>query len=214
MHLLKKQYRKLKVSNNKWFNFWQLMFAYLFRPKNKFIASTVQFTNKGVFNSEGPFYFGILTNTLNAGARDRGVLRVADNATFNVGQNVRIASGCKIYVHSKLNIGSNTYINPNTLIYCNQGISIGNDCAISWNCQIMDYDFHQITIDGIEKEIGKSISIGNKVWIGASCIITKGVNIADNVIVATGSVVTKDIPANVLVAGVPAKIIKQIVSWS
>src|SRR5947207_10718220 len=149
MHLLKKQYRKLKTSNNKWFNFWQLLFAYFFRTKNKFIASTIQYSNKGIFNVQSPFYFGILTNNLNACVKDKGVLRVADNGTMRVGENVRIACGCKIYVHAKLQIGNNTYINPNTLIYCNQGISIGSDCAVSWNCQIMDYDFHKIIIDGV-----------------------------------------------------------------
>jgi len=191
-----------------------LLYAYSFRPKNKFIASTVQFINKGAFNSEGPFYFGILTNTLNATVKDRGVLRVADNGTFIAGENVRIACGCKIYIHAHLNIGHNTYINPNTLIYCNQGISIGNDCAISWNCQIMDFEFHKILIDEVEKEIGRPIFIGDKVWIGSNCIISKGVTIGNNVIIAAGSVVTRDIPSNVMIAGVPAKIIHEHINWT
>ena len=54
------------------------------------------------------------------------------------------------------------------------------------------------------------IHIGNNVWIGASVVITKGVTIGDNAVIAAGAVVTKDVPANVVVGGVPAKIIKQL----
>ena len=56
----------------------------------------------------------------------------------------------------------------------------------------------------------KDIHIGNKVWIGAGVVITKGVTIGDNSVVAAGAVVTHDIPANVIAAGVPAKVIKEI----
>ena len=54
------------------------------------------------------------------------------------------------------------------------------------------------------------IQIGNDVWIGVSCVILPGVNIGDNSIVAAGSVVTKDVPANTIVAGNLAKAIKNI----
>ncbi|MEC1375469.1 DapH/DapD/GlmU-related protein [Heyndrickxia oleronia] len=54
------------------------------------------------------------------------------------------------------------------------------------------------------------IRIGNDVWIGGSCVILAGVTIGDNSIVAAGSVVTKDVPANTIVAGNPAKILRNI----
>lgn len=54
------------------------------------------------------------------------------------------------------------------------------------------------------------IHIGSNVWIGAGVVITKGVTIGDNSIIAAGAVVTRDIPANVIAAGVPAKVIKEI----
>ena len=54
------------------------------------------------------------------------------------------------------------------------------------------------------------IRIGSRVWIGAGVVITKGVTIGDNSIVAAGAVVTRDIPANVIAAGVPAKVIREI----
>jgi acetyltransferase-like isoleucine patch superfamily enzyme len=54
------------------------------------------------------------------------------------------------------------------------------------------------------------IHIGNRVWIGSNVVITKGVTIGDNSVIAAGAVVTKDIPANVVAGGVPAKVIKGI----
>ena len=55
------------------------------------------------------------------------------------------------------------------------------------------------------------IRIGKRVWIGSNAVITKGVTIGDNSVIAAGAVVTKDIPANVVAGGVPAKVIKEII---
>ena len=58
--------------------------------------------------------------------------------------------------------------------------------------------------------IAKPVTIGNDVWIGGNCTILPGVTIGDNVVVAAGAVVTKDVPANSLVGGVPARVLKSI----
>lgn len=60
------------------------------------------------------------------------------------------------------------------------------------------------------KEFGKSVTIGNNVWIGGRAIINPGVTIGDNTVIASGAVVTKDVPENVVVGGNPAKVIKKI----
>ena len=75
---------------------------------------------------------------------------------------------------------------------------------------IRDSDNHTI-IGGKEKTA--PIKIGNHVWIGARATILKGVKIGDGAVVAAGAVVTRDVPPNTLVGGVPAKIIKENVSW-
>ena len=54
------------------------------------------------------------------------------------------------------------------------------------------------------------IHVGNQVWIGANAVVTKGVTIGDNSIVAAGAVVNRDVPANTIVGGVPAKVIRKI----
>ena len=59
-------------------------------------------------------------------------------------------------------------------------------------------------------EYGIGITIGNNVWIGGNVVITPGVNIGDNVVIGAGSVVTRDIPANVVAAGNPCRVIKEI----
>ena len=112
-----------------------------------------------------------------------------------------------------LELGDQSYINE-SLIQCASTIKIGNHCAIAGGVLIQDTDFHPILNEnGKEKTITKPIAIGNHVWICANAIILKGVNIGDGAIVAAGAVVTKDVPANSLVGGNPAKVIKTNVIW-
>jgi acetyltransferase-like isoleucine patch superfamily enzyme len=103
------------------------------------------------------------------------------------------------------------YANRNLNICCFKKIKIGKNVIISENVTIRDSDDHKIIQSN--KAHTCSIEIGNHVWIGMSAIILKGVTIGDGAIIAAGSVITKDVPANSLVGGVPAKIIKTNVSW-
>lgn len=93
-----------------------------------------------------------------------------------------------------IHFGNNFTINANTGIISAKKISFGDNCLISWDCLIMDTDFHHIyNIDNDKQMINenKEISIGNKVWIGCKSLILKGSEISDNTVVAAGSVVTK-----------------------
>lgn len=69
---------------------------------------------------------------------------------------------------------------------------------------------HHATERNSGLELGKPVTIGHNVWIGGRAVINPGVTIGDNVVVASGAVVTKDVPANVVVGGNPAKIIKTL----
>lgn len=110
-----------------------------------------------------------------------------------------------------LNIGSG-YINSNLKLRCSNSIIIGNDCAISHDVTIMDSDFHNIDYANHEKSA--PVNIGNHVWIGSRAMILKGVTIGDGAIIGAGSVVTKDVPTKSIVAGVPAKVIKENIEWN
>ena len=124
--------------------------------------------------------------------------------------NMFAGSYIRVIENGKLSIGSG-FINEDVEITCASSIQIGNDCTIARGVVIRDYDGHEIEDDNYS--ISKPIVIGDHVWIGNRAIILKGVNIGDGSIIAAGSVVTKNVPAGCIAAGVPAKITKKNVSW-
>lgn len=118
-----------------------------------------------------------------------------------------------LYPNSELVIGSG-YMNAGAQIRCKERITIGENCAIARNVLIMDFDAHRITYaDGNTNRVTAPITIGNSVWIGAGATILKGVTIGDNAIIGAGSVVTRDVKANTIVAGNPARLIREHRQW-
>jgi len=113
---------------------------------------------------------------------------------------------------SEIIFGDNIYINNNFTIIAETKINFGNNILIGTNVEMYDSDFHPISIERIGNRNYKTapISIGNNVWIGSNVKILKGVFIGENSVIANGSIVTQDIPKNVVAAGIPAKIIKII----
>lgn len=127
--------------------------------------------------------------------------------------------------------GENVYIEPNIRVDYGYNIFVGENFSANFDCVILDVcevrfgdncmlapGVHVYTathpLDPTErnsgKEYAKPIIFGDNVWIGGSAVINPGVSIGDNVVIASGSVVTKDVPNNVVVGGNPAKIIKKI----
>lgn len=112
----------------------------------------------------------------------------------------------------KINIGSGCGISGST-IYAMKSIEIGNDVLIGGNCKIIDNDFHPLHIDKrnpqkLEDVKRRPIVIGDGCFIGANSIILKGTTLGKNCVVGAGSVVSGVFPDNVIIAGNPAKIIK------
>jgi hypothetical protein len=103
------------------------------------------------------------------------------------------------------------YVNSDTKLICSESIRIGDGTRISWDVEIRDSDFHKMIRDDFR--VSKPIDIGSHVWIGSRATILKGVRIGAGAIVATGAVVTRDVPENCLVAGVPARIVRKNVKW-
>lgn len=106
-------------------------------------------------------------------------------------------------------IGKNVFINSCCRFQDNGGIEIGDKTMIGPNVTIVTVN-HEINPETRINAIPKPVKIGKNVWIGADCTILPGVIIGENSIIGAGSVVTKDVPANIAVAGNPAKLIKKI----
>lgn len=124
---------------------------------------------------------------------------------IHVEANIRVDYGYNIY------IGENFYSNHDLTILDVAPVTIGDNCMIAPGVHIYTATH---PIDPMERNSGleyaKPVVIGDNCWIGGRSIINPGVTIGNNVVIASGTVVTKDVPDNVVVAGVPAKVIKQI----
>ena len=108
-----------------------------------------------------------------------------------------------------ITLGKGVFINEGCCFQDQGGIEIGDNALIGQQVVIATLN-HDLIPEKRANMIPAPVKIGNRVWIGAHATILAGVTIGDNAVVAAGAVVTKDVPANVVVGGVPAKIIKKI----
>lgn len=153
-------------------------------------------------------------------------MRTKNPKAIVIGDHVSCYAGCSFAVgeNGRCTIGNFTLLNG-ALIMAEEKIEIGSHCLVSWNVGIADSDFHplepaQRLIDAQAlapffkdrpprpKLHTAPVVISDNVWIGMNAVILKGVTIGENSVVAAGSVVTKSVPANVIVAGNPAVVVK------
>lgn len=109
-----------------------------------------------------------------------------------------------------IEIGDYCLLCPGTRLDSASSIVIGNNSMLAANAYVTDADWHDIYDRAAP--IGRTVpvTLGDNVWIGDSAIVCKGVTIGDNTVVGTGSVVTRDLPANVIAAGTPARVIREL----
>ncbi|HWJ86074.1 MAG TPA: sugar O-acetyltransferase [Cellulomonas sp.] len=108
-------------------------------------------------------------------------------------------------------VGARTFVNFGLVLLDVAPVHIGEDCQIGPNVQLLT-PIHPLEADPrrAKLESAKPITIGDNVWLGGGVIVCPGVTIGDNTVVGAGAVVTKDLPANVLAVGNPARVVRSI----
>lgn len=125
-------------------------------------------------------------------------------------------SGSSPSVTPTLRIGDGTFVGHECSFNLRHGIHIGNECLLAGGIVVQDHDGHPL--DAVRRRAGEpapesevaAVSIADGAWIGRRSIILKGVSIGENAVVGAGSLVTRDVPANTVVAGNPARVIKTL----
>jgi carbonic anhydrase/acetyltransferase-like protein (isoleucine patch superfamily) len=142
-----------------------------------------------------------------------GHLLIAPGGTVEVTGAFQLFTGLRVVVDegATLRLGSG-YVNHDVRISCFTGVTIGDGVAIAEQVAIRDSDNHDVV--GATRPSFAPVTIGDHVWIGMRATILKGVTIGDGAIVAAGAMVTRDVPPNTLVAGVPATPRRSGVSWT
>jgi acetyltransferase-like isoleucine patch superfamily enzyme len=139
-------------------------------------------------------------------------LEIGRHATLRIGRWAWVGHGCKIRVHEgEVEIGAKTVIGQECTISAFQHVSIGRECIIADRVMMIDFDHgaaeveRPIRLQGIYK---RDVDVGHNVWIGYGACILRGVSVGDNAVIGTSAVLTRSIPANAVVAGVPARVIR------
>lgn len=129
----------------------------------------------------------------------------------STGKNISIEPDFRCDYGSNIHVGENFYANFNCVILDVCEVRIGNNALLGPAVQIYTATH---PLDYIERnsglENGKPVTIGDNVWLGGACVIMPGITIGNNAVIAAGAVVTKDVPANTVVGGNPAKVLKEI----
>jgi len=113
---------------------------------------------------------------------------------------------------SSIAIGNNVSINNNFTAVAMSQIVIGDNVLIGDNCTIEDSDGHSLHPDNRQAEgRAKPVIVGKNVFLGSNVVVLKGLIIGENSVIGNSSVVTKDIPANVVAAGNPARVIRSLI---
>jgi acetyltransferase-like isoleucine patch superfamily enzyme len=140
------------------------------------------------------------------------VIQIGKQAEVRLGRWSWIGHGTKIRSHEGVvEIGAKTVMGQECTISAFQHVSIGRECVIADRVMLIDFDHGVVEVERPIREQGiykRDVRVGNNVWIGYGACILRGVTVGDNAIIGTNAVVTKDVPANAVVGGVPARLIR------
>lgn len=146
---------------------------------------------------------------------ERCGLHIFSEGSIQAEGRVIIDDDVMLYAKGKLRIGRQFCINRYSRIVAHENITIGNNVTVGQSVAILDHDHHyemDAEADALRLEgyTTAAIKLGNNIWIGDKCTILKGVTIGDNVVIGAHTLIHKNVPSNVVVGGVPFKILKAI----
>ena len=134
------------------------------------------------------------------------------DAVVHLGRWSWLGHGCKVRAHEgEVRIGAKSVLGQECTISCFQHVEIGRECIVADRVMVIDFDHgvveveRPIRLQGIYK---RDVRVGHNVWIGYGACILRGVTVGDNAILGTSTVVTRDVPDNAVVGGIPAKVIR------
>ena len=174
--------------------------------------------NSKIIVENGTFKAGIDYGYYDGGMFDskRDVCRIhLINSTLRINGNVSLYPGVQLFAqNAEIIIGNGTKINGASQLIAMNKIEIGEGCYIAQGVIIRDNDGHKLSTDETPPEMNcLPIKIGNHCWLGQRAMIMKGTTICDDVVIAAGAIVTKDIEQGTLAGGVPAKTIFSKIVW-
>ena len=153
------------------------------------------------WKTDGPVFFG----------KDLQ-LQIAKGAEIRFGRFCWIGDGTKIRSHEGVvEIGAKTVFGQECTISAYRRVRIGEQCVIADRAMFIDFDHGVVEVERPIREQGiykRDVHVGHNCWIGYGACILRGVTVGDNSVIGTSSVVTKDLPANAVAAGLPARVLR------
>ncbi|HLK88490.1 MAG TPA: acyltransferase [Polyangia bacterium] len=160
----------------------------------------------------------LMPGLIDGGARiaiGRGVELVVYGELI-IGENVILSGGCSLQVGpgARLTLGNRVFVGRGTVIAAHESIEIGDDTIIAEHCSVRDQD-HQLLPEArlrlVEsKSITAPVTLAENVWLGAGARVLRGSHIGAGAVVGANAVVRGQVPARVVVAGIPARILKSL----
>ena len=125
---------------------------------------------------------------------------IGASSNFKIGKFVRVRPGSIISIHENatLFLGNGSWIGPGVVIYCAEKITIGKNTRIAHYCSLIDHDYAYRDTRLFQNRVSSPILIGDDVWLGSSVTILKGVTIGDGSIIASSTLVNKNVPSETI----------------